>query len=117
MATSFRSEEEFYVVRIGRVQGMMLIDRAPHRELKCIREQGLHSCKLKAVAERRMPSAHSEQQAVPTAEEPQGRSSNRRWRIAWLLGLGVLVNYFDRVNLSVSHHDLTQEFGISEFTF
>src|SRR5256885_3121626 len=26
----------------------------------------------------------------------------RRWGIALLLGLGVLVNYFDRVNLSVS---------------
>ena len=51
-----------------------------------------------------MPNAHAE-------------TSHRRWRIAWLLGLGVLVNYFDRVNLSVSHHDLTQEFGVSEFTF
>ena len=64
-----------------------------------------------------MPNPQSEQQAVPAPEGPQGRTSNRRWRIAWLLGLGVLVNYFDRVNLSVSHHDLTQEFGISEFTF
>src|ERR1700732_2947417 len=51
-----------------------------------------------------MPNAHSE-------------ISRRRWRIAWLLGFGVLVNYFDRVNLSVSHRDLTQEFGISDFTF
>jgi MFS family permease len=41
----------------------------------------------------------------------------RRWRIAWLLGLGVLVNYFDRVNLSVSHASLYAAFGISNITF
>jgi MFS transporter, ACS family, D-galactonate transporter len=41
----------------------------------------------------------------------------RRWRIAWLLGLGVLVNYFDRVNLSVSHAALYTTFGISTVTF
>ena len=41
----------------------------------------------------------------------------RRWRIAWLLGLGVLVNYFDRVNLSVSHGALYTTFGISTVAF
>ncbi|MEO8735949.1 MAG: MFS transporter [Edaphobacter sp.] len=41
----------------------------------------------------------------------------RRWRIAWLLGLGVLVNYFDRVNLSVSHEALITTFGISTVAF
>jgi MFS transporter, ACS family, D-galactonate transporter len=41
----------------------------------------------------------------------------RRWRIAWLLGLGVLVNYFDRVNLSVSHAALYTTFGISDVVF
>lgn len=41
----------------------------------------------------------------------------RRWRIAWLLGLGVLVNDFDRVNLSVSHAALYETFGISAITF
>jgi len=41
----------------------------------------------------------------------------RRWRIAWLLGFGVLVNYFDRVNLSVSHTALVTTFGISTITF
>jgi len=40
-----------------------------------------------------------------------------RWRIAWLLGLGVLVNYFDRVNLSVSHASLIAAFGISDVAF
>jgi len=49
-----------------------------------------------------------------------GRGTNvpqRRWRIAWLLGLGVLVNYFDRVNLSVSHASLITAFGISNIAF
>ena len=41
----------------------------------------------------------------------------RRWTIAFLLGLGVLVNYFDRVNLSVSHDSLVAEFGITDITF
>jgi ACS family D-galactonate transporter-like MFS transporter len=43
--------------------------------------------------------------------------SRRRWRIAWLLSLGVLVNYFDRVNLSVSHAALITTFGISNVAF
>ena len=41
----------------------------------------------------------------------------RRWGIALLLGLGVLVNYFDRVNLSVSQDALHNAFGISTVTF
>ncbi len=41
----------------------------------------------------------------------------RRWRIAWLLGIGVLVNFFDRVNLSVSHDSLIATFGISDVVF
>jgi MFS family permease len=42
---------------------------------------------------------------------------HRRWRIAWLLGIGVLVNYFDRVNLSVSHNALVASFGITDVVF
>jgi sugar phosphate permease len=45
------------------------------------------------------------------------RPSQRRLRIAWLLSLGVLVNYFDRVNLSVSHDALITTFGISNIAF
>ena len=43
--------------------------------------------------------------------------THRRWRIAILLGVGILINYFDRVNLSVAHEALHQEFGISNETF
>jgi MFS family permease len=45
------------------------------------------------------------------------RIPRRRWAIACLLGFGVLVNYFDRVNLSVSKDALTAAFGISAVTF
>jgi MFS transporter, ACS family, D-galactonate transporter len=41
----------------------------------------------------------------------------RRWRIAFLLAVGVLVNYFDRVNLSVAHAALITSFAISNITF
>jgi MFS transporter, ACS family, D-galactonate transporter len=41
----------------------------------------------------------------------------RRWGIAVLLGFGVLVNYFDRVNLSVSREALHDAFGISAVMF
>ncbi len=51
-----------------------------------------------------------------TAPQPKSLP-RRRWRIAWLLGLGVLVNYFDRVNLAVSHDALNVTFGISAITF
>src|SRR5579863_4869146 len=41
----------------------------------------------------------------------------RRWGIAFLLGFGVLVNYIDRVNLSVSQDALQHSFGISVVAF
>jgi MFS transporter, ACS family, D-galactonate transporter len=41
----------------------------------------------------------------------------RRWRIAVLLGFGVLVNFFDRVNLSVSREALHEAFGVSTVMF
>ena len=47
----------------------------------------------------------------------QVKLPRRSWQIAWLLGLGVLVNYFDRVNLSVSHESLIAAFGISNILF
>ena len=41
----------------------------------------------------------------------------RRWTIALLLGVGVLINYFDRINLSVSQDALHAAFGISPVMF
>jgi MFS family permease len=48
-----------------------------------------------------------------TTDQPQ----RARWGIAALLGFGVLVNYFDRVNLSVAHDGLVASFAISSVTF
>lgn len=42
---------------------------------------------------------------------------HRRWFIAGLLGFGVMVNYFDRVNVSVAEQALHAEFGISSILF
>lgn len=42
---------------------------------------------------------------------------NKRKSIAILLGVGVLVNYLDRVNLSVAHDALQRTFGISDIVF
>jgi MFS family permease len=53
---------------------------------------------------------------VNTAAQPL-KIPRRRWGIAALLGLGVLVNYFDRVNLSVSRDALQDAFGISAVMF
>jgi ACS family D-galactonate transporter-like MFS transporter len=49
--------------------------------------------------------------------ELQHAVPRRRWRIAWLLGIGVLVSYFDRVNLSASHGALITAFAISDVAF
>jgi MFS transporter, ACS family, D-galactonate transporter len=48
---------------------------------------------------------------------PAAAIPKTRWRIALLLGFGVLVNYFDRVNLSVSQEALHASFGITAVTF
>jgi ACS family D-galactonate transporter-like MFS transporter len=42
---------------------------------------------------------------------------SKRLSIAVLLGVGVLVNYFDRVNLSIAHDALQSTFGISDVVF
>lgn len=54
---------------------------------------------------------------APAGMSPPSRIPRRRRRIAALLGLGVLINYFDRVNLSVSHHALIAAFAISDVSF
>lgn len=41
----------------------------------------------------------------------------RRWRIAWLLGLGVLISYMDRVNISVGQQSLHRAFGLTMVSF
>jgi MFS family permease len=59
----------------------------------------------------------SEESTRPNRHIAKAGIPRRRWGIAGLLGIGVLVNYFDRVNLSASHSALIASFGISDIAF
>ena len=54
---------------------------------------------------------------MPQSISNNPRAPRRRWRIAFLLAFGVLVNFFDRINLSVSRDALHDSFGLSLVTF
>jgi MFS transporter, ACS family, D-galactonate transporter len=54
---------------------------------------------------------------LPQEFSPSSSVPRRRWRIAFLLALGVLVNFFDRINLSVSRDALHDSFGLSLVAF
>lgn len=47
----------------------------------------------------------------------QRRVGNVRWGIAILLGLGVIINYFDRTNIAVAGVSLSKEFHLSSVQF
>jgi MFS transporter, ACS family, D-galactonate transporter len=49
--------------------------------------------------------------------DSSAHAPHRRWRIAVLLGIGVLVNFFDRVNISVAFDALRTNWGITAVTF
>ena len=49
----------------------------------------------------------------PTNPDP----AHRRWRIAWLLALGVMISYLDRVNISVGQQALHHTFGLTTVAF
>ena len=53
----------------------------------------------------------------PPALATNRSTHRRRWRIAFLLAFGVLVNFFDRINLSVSRDALHDSFGLSLVAF
>jgi hypothetical protein len=38
------------------------------------------------------------------------RVGSLRWAMALLLGIGIIINYFDRLNISVAAGPLTQEY-------
>jgi MFS transporter, ACS family, D-galactonate transporter len=44
----------------------------------------------------------------------QRRIGNVRWGIAGLLGTGILINYFDRINISVATKPFEQEFHLTQ---
>ena len=47
----------------------------------------------------------------------QTRVGNLRWGIALLLGIGILINYFDRVNISVATAPMIADFHMSKQEF
>ncbi len=55
--------------------------------------------------------------ALPQTVSDNSSLPRRRWRIAFLLAFGVLVNFFDRINLSVSRDALHDSFGLSLVAF
>ena len=60
---------------------------------------------------------HLPPHSIAERERPSQGIPHRRWLIAFLLAFGVLVNYFDRVNLSVAKQALERDFGITNITF
>ncbi|HEY6768033.1 MAG TPA: MFS transporter [Candidatus Sulfotelmatobacter sp.] len=63
-----------------------------------------------------MPDELISEAMLPSVSAPS-RVPRRRWRIALLLSFGVLVNFFDRINLSVSRDALHASFGLSLVAF
>ena len=58
---------------------------------------------------------HSEQKRRVRRKQPLAQRIPRlRWGIGVLLGVGVLINYFDRINLSVAAPQLKHEFGLTD---
>lgn len=55
---------------------------------------------------------------IPLAQAAEAaKIPRRRWGIALLLGIGVLISYIDRVNVSVSKQALHDAFGVDTVTF
>jgi hypothetical protein len=48
---------------------------------------------------------------------PSPANNRTRWSIAFLLGLDVLINFLDRVNLSVAHDAMRSTLHIGEVAF
>jgi len=48
-----------------------------------------------------------------TGVSGQSRVPGRRWLIGCLLGVGILINYIDRVGLSAATPELTKQLGLS----
>src|SRR5215469_12074290 len=66
-----------------------------------------------------METARLSPSVVPTRAEMMNRytGSKRRWGIAFLLAFGVIIGFFDRINLAVSQEALHASFGISLIAF
>ncbi|MGB7438747.1 MAG: MFS transporter [Candidatus Acidiferrum sp.] len=64
-----------------------------------------------------IPQARSFQQATTSSQQNPRKVPRRRWNIAFLLAFGVIIGYFDRINIAVSENALHTTFGISLIEF
>jgi MFS family permease len=66
-----------------------------------------------------MSAAHAQNERKPTISTNPTKAGigRRRWRIAWLLALGVMISYMDRVNISVGQQALHHTFGLTTVSF
>src|SRR5207244_1388630 len=55
-------------------------------------------------------SKNAAQGHAAPAVRPRGKA---RWSIALLMGFGILINYVDRLSISVTQKPLTQDFGLT----
>ena len=65
----------------------------------------------------RTRAAQSPAESTLSAPQTSGKLPRRRWTIAFLLGFGVVIGYFDRINIAVSEHALHASFGVSLIAF
>ena len=69
---------------------------------------------MKSIAPANVPTPFQNEEKS-TAKAASSRGVPRlRWSIGVLLGVGVLINYFDRINLSVAAPQLKHDFGLSD---
>jgi MFS transporter, ACS family, D-galactonate transporter len=64
-----------------------------------------------------IPRAQSSVETALSGLQGPGKLPRRRWAIAYLLAFGVIIGYFDRINIAVSESALHASFGISLITF
>ncbi|AMM34094.1 MFS transporter [Sinomonas atrocyanea] len=59
-------------------------------------------------------SKNTHHEPAVKAVRPRGKA---RWSIALLMGFGILINYVDRLSISVTQGPLTKEFGLTAIEF
>lgn len=68
---------------------------------------------MRSTAQDRLSSSAAKEEKDKKSAPPR-RIPKLRWGIGVLLGVGVLINYFDRINLSVAAPQLKHDFGLTD---
>lgn len=69
---------------------------------------------MTSIARDRLPTSVLKEKKDETKVASSPRVPRLRWSIGVLLGVGVLINYFDRINLSVAAPQLKHDFGLTD---